>query len=306
MKKLRFGFFAVMMLLVMSVFITGCGGMFSEEVPPGYVGMVQTPEGLTGTLLRPGWHSCWGRDKMVLIETKEAISTEGLSILCTDDLNFKFDLNVRYMLAVKDTKSVMEVLDRIGSNIKWNGDRGVLPISVLYQTYVKPVAVSKARGVVSKYRTTDIRNARAEIDKRVWDGITGDLQGTPVTVRLVNSSNYDYPDIITKAMEKKREREIALKEERAKQAVELLKAENRLKIAEQLKAVRAAEAEAESVYVKILGAALTDSYLELKGIEAKLALYTQVAPGDKVIVTGEGSAIPMVNSPIVEKPLAAK
>jgi hypothetical protein len=274
----------------------GCR-FLDEQVPPGYYGMVQTPDGLTGELLRPGYHQCYGRDKLILIEAKEAVSNEPLKILCADELNFEFDIIVRYTLAARNPKDVMGILDIMGANIKWVGDIGVLHLSVLYNTYVKPTIVSKARAVVSRYRTTDIRNARAEIDKAIWDGVNNDLKGTPVAIKLINSSNYDYPEVITNAMEAKRKREIAIDEEKAKQAVELLKADNRLKIANKMREVRTAEGQAEAVYVEILGKALTSDYLELRRIEALSGLYNRVEPGDKIIVTGNGPVMPMVNSP---------
>ena len=77
--------------------------------------------------------------------------------------------------------------------------------------------------------------------------------------------------------------------------MELLRADNRLKIAEKMKRVKAAEAEADAVAIQILGKALTNKYLELKEIEAKLVLYGKVASGDKVIVTNGNGVIPIVS-----------
>jgi hypothetical protein len=101
--------------------------------------------------------------------------------------------------------------------------------------------------------------------------------------------------VITRAVEKRREKEIEIQEEKAKQAMELLKADNRLKIAEKMKMVRAAEAEADAVYIKILGKALTEKYLKLKKIETEMALYKKVQQGDKVIVTNGNGVVPIVN-----------
>ncbi len=267
----------------------------TERVPPGYVGMVMQPGGLTGVALAPGNHSCYGRDKLVIIETKEATITEKLRVLCKDDLNFGFDVKVRSRLRSSDGAAIKDVLNRQGSNIVWNGGVGVLKYDFLYQTYVQPESRSISRMVVSQYETTQIRENRAAIQKAIHAALAQALKGTPMELAAVQTSNFDYPAVITAAVERKRQKEIEIKEEEAKQAMELLKAENRLKVAQKLKAARAAEAEAEAAYVAILGRALTPSFLRLKEIEAQRTLYERVEAGDKVIT---GAATPMVGSAI--------
>ena len=278
-------------LLSVFVFLTiGC----TERVPPGYVGMIMTPEGLSQNVLQAGNHSCWGRDRMILVETKEQTRTEQIAVLCADDLNFNFELNIRSRLQATNPKAILELLNRQGANIKWEGSSGVLRVDGLYSTYVRSVAVSIARDAVSKYETTQIRAQRESLSKTISAKLTTALSGTPMEMTLVNTSNFDYPDVITKAVEKKRTREIQIDEERAKQAMVLLQADNRLKLAQKMKVVRTAEAEAESIFNRILSGSLTDRYLRLREIEAKKVLYENVSAGDKVIVTGGGNVSHLV------------
>ncbi len=51
---------------------------------------------------------------------------------------------------------------------------------------------------------------------------------------------------------------------------------------------------AEAAFVKILGGALSNNYLRMRGIEAQRALYDRVGPGDKVIVTDGQQVLPMI------------
>lgn len=271
--------------------------MLSEKVPPGYVGMIMKPGGLTGEVLPAGTYACWGRDKMVLIETLEFPATESLSVLCADDLNFKFDLKTRSRLRSADSQAVKEVLSRQGAKIQWKGDTGRLFFKDLYATYVSMAARPIARTHVSKRMTTEIRENRELLVQEIQKDLLLAMKGTPVEITLVAASNFDYPDVITKAVERKREREIAIQEEKAKQAVKLLEAENRLLIANKMKAVLAAEAEADAARIGILGKALTPQYLDLKRIERDILLYQNVMAGDKVIVTNGNAVIPVVNSP---------
>jgi regulator of protease activity HflC (stomatin/prohibitin superfamily) len=117
--------------------------------------------------------------------------------------------------------------------------------------------------------------------------------GTPMEVTMVAASNFDYPEVITKAVEKRRAREIAIQEEEAKQAMEMLKATNRQKIAEKMKTVRVAEAEAEAAYNKITGESLSNEYLELRRLEAQMEFYRSISSQDKVIIVPNEFSSPM-------------
>jgi len=288
MNKRLIGLLALLLIFVV---FTGC----SQRVPPGYVGMVMKPNGLTGKVLNPGNHTCYGRDKLALIEMVEVTITEKMAVLCKDDLNMKFDLKVRARLKTSDGNSMLAVLNRQGSKMTWQGDRGVLAFDNLYDTYVSGPARSIARGVVSQYETTDIRGNRKAIEKTIRDELLIAVKGTPVEITMVVTSNLDYPDVITTAMESKRKREISIQQEKAQQAIELLKAENRLKVAQKMKITRAAEAEAEAVYNDIMSKSLSDKYLRLRDIEAKLKLYDSIQKNDKIIITDGQGVTPMLN-----------
>ncbi len=285
---------ALILFAILALFVVflGC----TERVPPGYVGMVQTPNGLTGTILQPGNHTAYNRDRMVLVSMEEITQTEKMEVLCKDDLNMKFDLKVRARLKTQGGKSLKSVLNRQGAKIRWGRGSGTLDFMVLYNTYVKGPARSIARGIVSQYQTTDIRGNRKAIEKAIRDELLLAISGTPVEITMIVTSNLDYPDVITTAMESKRKREIEIKEEAAKQAMELLRVDNRLKIAQKMKITRAAEAEAEATYNLVMGKSLTPEYLRLREIEAKIRLYDNIKDGDKIIITdGASPVVPLIN-----------
>lgn len=283
----------MMLLVLFSVVALGC----TEQVSPGYVGMVMEPGGLTGQPLQPGRHSCWGRDRMILIETQEQTTKEKMSILAKDDLNFSFDLVLKTRLSATDGKAIKELLNRQGAKMQGN----LLKMETLYVTYVSPAARSVARTIVSKYDTTEIRENREKIQKAINDTLARDLKGTPVVLIAAYTSNFDYPKVITDAVERKRKKQIEVQEEEARQAMKLLQATNRQDVAKAERVTRALEAEAEAAYMRIIGGALTPAYIqrlkvqvEQQRVEALMELYKKVGAGDKVILTGEGSAIPVV------------
>lgn len=276
MKKLLIFLFAAIML-------SSC----NTNVPAGYVGMVKTADGIQQEVLMPGHHSCWGRDEMLLIETLESTETIKLSILCKDELDFKFDVKARSRLVYKDAKDLKDILNSQGSKMS----DGKLSYKTLYSIYVEPVVDAVSMSVVSKYTTMQISENRDKISKTIFEEVNKKLKGTPMIVTDINLSNFDYPDVVTKAMEAKKKREIGIETEKANQALKILEIQNREIVADKEIVVRKKEAQAEAVYINIIESALNKEYLTLKNIEAKKLLYDKVGAGDKVIVDTDANPL---------------
>ncbi|MEK6828877.1 MAG: SPFH domain-containing protein [Nanoarchaeota archaeon] len=269
------------------IFIAVSMSSCNESIPAGYVGMVKTPDGIQEEVLMPGHHSCYGRDEMLLVETLESTETIKLSILCKDELDFKFDVKVRSRLVYSDAKGLKDILNSQGSKMT----DGKLTYKTLYSIYVEPVVDAVSMSVVSKYTTMQISENRDKISKAIFEQVCEKLKGTPMLVTDINLSNFDYPDVVTKAMEAKKKREIDIETEKANQALKILEIQNREIIADKEIVVRKKEAQAEAVYISIIESALNNEYLLLKNIEAKKVLYERVAAGDKVIVDTDATPL---------------
>lgn len=277
-------YFALLITLVMTV---GC----TDTVPVGYVGMRKTSDGLDGKVLEAGRHDCGYRCNIVLLETREMLNTEKLNIMCTDDLNIAIDVKTRSRLKVSDGKGITEVLNKQGAKLKSD----TLESQLLYDAYVRPAIRAISRTHVSKFSTTQIRTNRAEITAAIQTEVIKAMEGTPVEITFVATSNIDYPVQITAARVKAKERELEILEEDARREIELKKADNDLKIAQKQKAIRVANGEAEAAYNTIITKSITPNYLKLREIEAKTVLYKNTGPGDKLIITQEGvSAVPVL------------
>jgi len=288
MKRIFKFLFLLSIGFIMSTSITSC----TERVDPGFVGMVQTVDGLQPEVLQPGNHSCYGRDKLVLVENAESNFSSNMSVLCKDELNFKFKVNI--LARLKNVpgqafdKQIADVLERQGGKIEWkNGSIGILNFGKLYNTYVAKQVDGISRSVVGKYNTTDIRQNRDMIEASILKELRISTENTPIEIVTVITSNFDYPPVITKAQEAAKEREIELKQEDAKQALKLKKMTNREIIADKAIIVRAKEAKAEAIYVRILGTALNKDYLQLKAIENQKLLYNNKT--NRTVIVPEGS-----------------
>ena len=280
--KSKLGLFGLLIVVIGTM--TSC----NDVVPAGYVGMVKTTSGIQEEVLQPGHHTCWGRDEMYLVETLESTETIKMDILCKDELNFKFDVKVRSKINYDDAAELKSILNNQGSKV--NGEN-ILEYETLYNIYVKPVVDATSRATVSKYETMQISENREAIQKSIFEDVTTKLEGTPMIVTSINLSNFDYPDVVTQAMESKKKREIQIEEEKANQKLELLQIENREIIADKEIVVKKKEAQAEAIYIKIIEGALNNRYLTLKDIQAKRELYKKVGKGDKVIVDTDSSPL---------------
>jgi len=274
-------------LATLMVLAFGC----YERVPPGYVGMRLDGDGFDGEILQPGRHSCGATCNIILVETQELLESESMKILCADNLNLSIDVDTRSRVKVTDGEGIQSVLNKQGAKMENNR----LAAELLYATYVRPQVRSITRKAVSRFSTTQVREKRREIEAEINKDLIAALESTPVEVMMAVTSNMDYPEIITKAEEKKKARQLQIQEEQAKHEMDLLRAENRMKIAEAEKTARIAEAEADAAANRIVGLSATPQYLKLKQIEAQMELYKNVGQGDKVIITGGAdSAVPII------------
>jgi len=224
---------------------------------------------------------------MYLLETLESTEKIELDILCKDELNFGFDVKVRSKIKYDDAKELRAILNGQGSKVK----DGILNYETLFKIYVEPVVDATSREMVSKYTTMQISENRTKIKKAIFDEVAKLLEGTPMEVTSINLSNFDYPDVVTKAMEAKKKREIDIETEKANQALEVLQIKNREIIADLEITVKKKEAQAEAIYIKIIEDALNKDYLTLKNIQAKDKLYGRVGKGDKVIVDTDATPL---------------
>jgi hypothetical protein len=276
--------FTMLLFIVIAFTTVSC----TENVPVGYVGMITTTNGLQEEVYNPGNVVCWHRDKLYLLETSEDKHSTKIDILCKDDLNFKFTVNTRTKLDYHDVSDVKDILQNKGGSATvhtvnvWR-----LDYDVIYNTYVSSVVDAVSRSVVSKYETTQIRENRDAIQVAILKGIKHRLKDTPVKIISAELTNFDYPDVITKALEQAKERQIQREQEKHVQELKLMRLDNERIATIKLKEVNRLKGQAEAVYITEIKKVLDKNYLTLKEIKANEILYKRVAKGDKLIIKGD-------------------
>ena len=194
-----------------------------------------------------------------------------MRILCADDLNFAFDVEIRCR-ASHDKDD----LHRVFTEVKAGPDR-IIQRKRLYDIYVGPVVQAVSRQTVSSRQTTQINAEREQISGEIRQKIMDDLAGTPMYVSMINITNLDFPDIITKANEAKKEREIDIEIARNQASVEVEKAEGQLRVANKEYQVALLEAKRIADANRIIGQSLMENPLFLYWHQIKV--YGEAATG---------------------------
>lgn len=250
------------LLLIIFTTLTAC----KEQVPPGYLGMIQDRNGFRGEILDPGYHDCWGTyTELVLIEATDKVYKEKMNVLCRDQLNFGFDIKV--LAAVDKSPANRERLKEAFKNVKPSektgtiGGNEIISAKQLYDMYVQPTVDQESRKVIGKYETSEIVSKRRQIINELVLGVGAGLKGSLVRAKKITVNNLDFPDSITKAQEKRARQRVAIDTEKAKQEKRLIEKQNAIIIAQLDYKKELIDAATIADANKIIGSSITPGYL---------------------------------------------
>ena len=238
----------VLCVSLVGLLVVGC----NTKVDPGKVGRVQTPSGWSQEVLKPGLHTCYGRDTMYLLDTTNKSFKESLNILVGGKVNLKVDLTVRARANTEDAEMMKKAFESVTAQ---QAEGGGLLISVdqLYTTFLQMKAQSIPRAIFETQ--PDIATAVASSPKlalEIRNQITEAAKATPLIVEDAQITNYDWPDSITKAQEDLVKIQLKEAAEEAQVRADLKRAEGDLKVKEAQKLVQMKEAEAIAESIDIV------------------------------------------------------
>ena len=249
MKRKKYIIVAMAVILAIMM-ITGCAEY--KPVEPGQVGKKVTKSGAEEGVLYPGSYDIWdfrGRTRIVLLDVSEGAYKVNGQALCQDKMNLPFTVEVR-MCAKKDEANYNTIFATIEPDVrKFKEDDKLSLISrgKLYETYVAPVVTNVAKRVITGFETMEVGIvryiqpegekgdsiepikvgiSRAELDSKIFTTIKDALVSTPIELKYAAVTNIDYPEIVTSAVEKAKQREIEIKEEEATQKKRLIAKRN--------------------------------------------------------------------------------
>lgn len=266
---------AVMAILVVS----GCSRV---TVEPAQVGKVLSPSGYSNEVLKPGKYTLGMREDLVVLDTSTNTYKEPIKAILSDKLTLTFDVRFRGRIR-KDTK----ILNSMFNDITHGGDYKVTFTDV-YSIYGKAAVRNKAREIISKYTVEDVHKNYSRISAEVQLAVLGALESTPIELSDVALGDIRYPDLVTKAVEEAKSRQMQIEREKNQAKIDLLKKENELKLIQADYEIEMTKARTISDYNKEIGKGITPQLLELKRIEVSKTLATHAKDSSTVYIPVEG------------------
>lgn len=264
----------VIAALMMTV-LTGCG---FYTVPPASKGKILSTSGYSADVKETGKYLLWGRDEMVILDTSTQTMAENVSVKMQDNMTLNFQVRFRTRIAGND-----KVINAMFNDITHENYQVSLPR--VYAVYGKDVVQSVARSVVGKYKTEDVGVNFDKITNDLHQELVKRMVNSPLEVSNITLANIVYPEVITKAIEAQQERKLAIETEANNQAVEMVKKENELKLAQADYEIRMTRAKALRDENKTTAEGLNPMLLEYRRLEV---LESMTKNNNAVFVPYEG------------------
>lgn len=243
---------------VSAFLFTGCAPL-SEQVPTGHVAKVITKAGFLPDTYEPGYATCWGSDKIVLLQTTTNTAVEQITVKMADDLDLGLDVRVRMRLAPSK-------LDALFNDIqpKWddnNKKRGSIRFDRIYQTYGVMQVRNVCRSVLTKYKVADVKANYDKIRGEMNEALREALANTPIQLEDLSPGGWRYPKVITSAYELKAQRIIEVDRIEAEKAKDLAAMEAQLVLAQKEREIELTKAATVRDYNRIIGEGINESWM---------------------------------------------
>jgi len=255
--------FKVVMLMIMVLGISACS---FESIPPASKGKVLTTSGYNPETLPPGKYTIWGRDQMIILKTNTNTYKETIKVILDDKLTLFVDVRFRGRIAGSDP-----VIDSMFNDIEAGSDNTV-EFNEVYRIYGQPTIRNRTRAILSQYTVEDVHKNYARLSKEIGKSIQDGLKGTPIEVSDVALGDIKYPELVTKAIEQAKARDLEIKKEEANAKIALVKKKNERLLAEADYQIKLTKAKAIRDSNKIIGEGITPALLKLRALEVQEAM----------------------------------
>ena len=244
-------------ILAAAIMLTGCE---VSTVPPAAKGKILSSSGYSADVKETGKYWLFGFKNMVILDTSTRMISENINVKMSDNLDLPFQLHFRTRIQ-GDDKTINAMFNDI------THDDYQVSLDKVYQVYGRNVVTNAARSVMSKYKVAEVAVNFEKINNDIYAEINKRMVGSPLEVSDVTLANISYPPVITQAVEKQQERELDIVTEKNQQAIEMLKKENQLKLADADYAIRVKKAEAVREENRITSEGLNTTLLHYRNLE---------------------------------------
>lgn len=280
MKTIGFG--VVFLFVLFILFSTRAFSLFSEEVPPGYLGKVITPNGVSPEQYNIGRAPVWGRDRLILVETSSVHRPAPVKVIMNDrrstadkngavttsnNIGLEMDFIVNIRFKIKSDKK--EYVNALLSDMSL--DRSVKSIAAInvYQKYGDMVVGQVSREVLGKYTPEEVMDNLDKINQILDKRIKDKLDNSPLSISSVSLGPIQLPEEITARIKKNKDTEMSELGKIAEQKIAMLDKRNQTALAEQQALREEIDARSLANQNKILNDSITPEVLVLRDIQVR-------------------------------------
>lgn len=238
-------------------------GCSFETVPPTGKGKILTTAGYSPDILEPGKYTLWGRDQLIVLQTNTNTYREQVKVVLLDKLTLSVDIRFRGRIAGSS-----KVINSMFNDIV-PGDDNIVSFDEVYSIYGKMAVRNKTREIISRYTVEDVHKNYARLSQEIGNALVIALEKTPLEISDIALGNIAYPEVVTKAIDAAKERELAIKKEQAQAEIELVKKKNERLLAEADYQIEIIRAKAIRDKNKIIGQGITEALLKLRALEVQ-------------------------------------
>jgi regulator of protease activity HflC (stomatin/prohibitin superfamily) len=250
-------------------------------IPPGHVGVPVIFGAVSDTVYSSGLHFKWPVAEVIKISVQERAYTMGvttkagqvdptdiITVLTREGMKVDVDITVQYQIKSDKTPWIL-------NNKVWGN------VNNFEHQYVRPEIRRAIRDVCARYSAQQLYSGkRAQVGEEIRELADTLLAKNGVTCVLVNLRNVVLPEVVTAAIERKKEREQQSQEYDYKLEVEAKEADR-----------KRIEAKGIRDYQITVSQGISPILIQWKGIEAAEKLAE--SPNAKVIIFGD-SKIPVI------------
>lgn len=261
MKKL----FSIVGLVMIATLLSGCG----QIVEPGFKAKFLSSSGYSNEIKEPGKYQVWLGEKLIKLDTSTKAISIPLTVKMADEMDLSFSVNFRTRVGGND-----KVLNAMFNDIRpQDTDKGlIISLDQVFSVYGNDVVSNVARSVVGKYKVSEVSKNYDTINEQLQAKLIEAMKNNPLEVSNVTVANITWPKVITDAIEKQQERELAIKTEENQQAIEMVKRTNQLKLAEADREIELTRARTLRDQNAITADGLSDKLIAYKALEVQQSM----------------------------------
>lgn len=259
------------LILCVAALLASCG--MRVEIPTGYVGKVLGPAGLESGIKTPSsfrlpvvmpWEA---KSYLILAQTSdETFEESGMVVYMPKDrLNLTFDVRLTATIPVDETV-IADMFSRLTHAPTEHERIRQISIDHVYATYAQPIIRQRARETLARYTILEVLTNRAAVSQEMVALISEDLKTTPIRVFNFGLSDVQPPDVIVRAQETAKEREIAIEKAESEKAIALTQAGAQLEVARRQQEIDLLEAETQARVEEILASKVTQAFVIQRGL----------------------------------------